>query len=71
MARVIVNVLVDTAVASTISSRAVSTSMTKVKVLPAGIVTPPSKAVPDTTVIVAAPAVIALVSVDCWLRDEY
>jgi len=45
--------------------------MTNVYVLPAGIVTPPSKAVPDTTDIVAAPAVIALVSVDCWLRDEY
>ena len=71
MALVIVKVLVDTAVASTISSRAVSTSITNVNVLPAGIVTPPSRPVPDTTVIVLAPEVIALVSVDCWLRDEY
>jgi hypothetical protein len=37
IARVIVKVLVDTAVASTISSRAVSGSMTKVKVVPPGI----------------------------------
>jgi hypothetical protein len=65
MARVIVNVLVDTAVASTISSSAVSTSITNVKVLPAGIVTPPSSAVPDTTVIDVAPEVIAPVSVVC------
>jgi hypothetical protein len=71
MALTIVKVLVDTAVAFTISSRAVSTSITNVKVLPEGIVTPPSRAVPDTTVIVTAPAVIAPVSVDCWLRDEY
>jgi hypothetical protein len=68
---VIVKVLVDTAVASTISSRAVSTSMTRVKVLPAGIVTPPSRAVPDTTVIDVAPDVIAPVNVVCWLREEY
>jgi len=39
--------------------------MTRVKVLPAGIVTPPSKPVPDTTVIVVAPEVIVEVSVDC------
>jgi hypothetical protein len=37
MALVIVKVLVDTAVASTISSRAVSGSMTKVNVVPAGM----------------------------------
>jgi hypothetical protein len=71
MARVIVKVLVDTAVASTISSRAVSGSMTKVKVRPAGIVTPPSKPVPDTTVIEVAPEVIAAVNVVCCERDEY
>jgi hypothetical protein len=65
MARVIVKVLVDTAVASTISSRAVSGSITNVNVLPAGIVTPPSKAVPDTTVIDVVPAVIAEVRVVC------
>jgi hypothetical protein len=63
--------LVDTAVASTISSRAVSGSMTNVKVLPPGIVTPPSRPVPDTTVIVVSPEEIEPVSVDCWLRDEY
>jgi hypothetical protein len=47
MARVIVKVLVDTAVASTISSRAVSGSMTKVKVVPPAMVTPPRRAGPD------------------------
>ncbi len=61
----IVKVLVDTAVASTISSSAVSTSITNVKVRPAGMVTPPSSAVPDTTVIDVAPDVIAPVSVVC------
>jgi hypothetical protein len=71
MARVTVNVLVATAVASTISSRAVSGSMTNVKVRPAGIVTPPSRVVPETTVIEVAPDVIVPVSVLCWLRDEY
>ena len=66
MARVIVKVLVpEVAVASTISSRAVSGSITNVNVLPAGIVTPPSKAEPDTTVIDVVPAVIAVVRVDC------
>jgi hypothetical protein len=68
---VIVKVLVDIAVASTISSIAVSGSITKVKVRPEGIVTPPRSPVPDTTVIAVAPDVIAPVSVDCWLRDEY
>ena len=67
----IVKVLVDTAVASTISSMAVSGSITRVNVLPAGIVAPPSKAEPDTTVIDVVPEVIAPVSVVCWLRDEY
>jgi hypothetical protein len=45
--------------------------MTKVNVLPDGIVTPPSRPEPDTTVIDVVPAVIAPVRVDCWLRDEY
>jgi hypothetical protein len=62
---VIVKVLVDTAVASTISSSAVSTSITNVKVRPEGIVTPPSNAEPDTTVIDVAPDVMAPVSVVC------
>ena len=67
----IVKVLVDTAVASTISSIAVSGSITNVNVLPAGMVTPPSKEVPDTTVNEVAPEVIAPVNVDCCERDEY
>jgi hypothetical protein len=57
--------LVDTAVASTISSSAVSTSITNVNVLPAGMLTPPSNAEPETTVIEVAPEVIAPVSVVC------
>jgi hypothetical protein len=65
MARVILKVLVDTAVASTISSIAVSGSITIVKVVPAGIVTPPSKDVPATTAIVVAPEVTVPVSVVC------
>ena len=65
MARVTVKVFVDTAVASTISSRAVSGSITKVKVRPDGMVTPPSSDVPLTTTSEVAPAVMALVSVDC------
>ena len=65
MARVIVKVLVDTAVASTISSIAVSGSTTIVKVVPAGMVTPPSNAVPETTTIEDAPEVTAPVSVVC------
>jgi hypothetical protein len=52
-------------VASTISSIAVSGSITNVNVLPAGIDTPPSKAEPDTTVIEVVPAVIAVVRVVC------
>jgi hypothetical protein len=66
-----VKVLVDTAVASTISSIAVSTSITKVKVVPAVMLTPPSNCVPETTVIDVAPDVIAPVNVLCWERDEY
>jgi hypothetical protein len=70
MARVTVKVLVDTAVASKISSRAVSGSTTTVKVVPAGIDWPPRRAVPDWTTIVDAPAVTALVSVVCCEREE-
>jgi hypothetical protein len=40
-------------------------------VVPAVIVTPPSSAVPDTTVIAVAPEVIAPVNVVCCERDEY
>ena len=57
--------------ASTISSSAVSGSITNVNVLPDGIVTPPNKEVPDTTVNEVAPEVIAPVSVVCCERDEY
>ena len=67
----IVKVLVDTAVASTISSIAVSGSMTRVNVRPDGIATPPRSPLPDTTVMEVAPEVIAAVSVDCCERDEY
>ena len=65
MARVIVKVLVEFAVASTISSIAVSGSSTSVKVVPAVIVTPPKSAVPETTVIDVAPDVTAPVRVVC------
>jgi hypothetical protein len=58
-------------VASTISSIAVSTSITNVKVRPAGMVTPPNNAEPETTVIDVAPDVMAPVSVVCCERDEY
>jgi hypothetical protein len=47
MARVIVKVLVDTAVASTISSSAVSGSITRVKVVPPEMVAPPRSPGPD------------------------
>jgi hypothetical protein len=70
MALVIVKVLVDTAVASIISSIAVSGSSTIVKVVPPGMVTPPMSAAPETTTIDDAPAVMALVSVVCWEREE-
>jgi hypothetical protein len=70
MARVTVKVLVDTCVASKISSSAVSGSITMVKVVPAGIVTPPRSDVPETTTIDDAPAVTALVSVVCCEREE-
>jgi hypothetical protein len=70
MARVIVKVLVDTAVASIISSIAVSGSTTIVKVVPAGIDCPPIREAPDWTTNVVAPAVTALVSVVCCEREE-
>jgi hypothetical protein len=50
MLRVKVRVLPEVAVTSTISSRAVSGSMTTVKVSPEEIVTPPRSVVADTTV---------------------
>ena len=66
-----VNVFVETAVASTISSSAVSGSITTVKVSPAEIVAPPSKEVPDTTVAVVPADVNAADSVVCCEREEY
>jgi hypothetical protein len=68
---VIVNVLVEVAVTSTISSRAVSGSMTTVKVSPAEMVIPPSSAEPDTTVADVPDDVRPAVSVVCCERDEY
>jgi hypothetical protein len=65
-----VKVLPDTAVASTISSIAVSGSRTIVKVVPPGMDWPPSRAVPETTTIEDAPAVTALVNVVCCEREE-
>jgi hypothetical protein len=65
MPRTIVSVFVETAVTSTISSSAVSGSMTTVKVSPAEMVTPPSSAVPDTTVAEVPDDVRLDVSVDC------
>jgi hypothetical protein len=53
------------AVTSTISSSAVSGSMTTVKVSPAEMVTPPSSAVPDTTVADVSDEVKPEVSVVC------
>jgi hypothetical protein len=66
-----VSVLVLTAVTSTISSRAVSGSMTTVNVSPAEIVVPPKRAVPDTTVADVPDEVSAPVRVVCCERDEY
>jgi hypothetical protein len=64
-------VLVDTADTSTISSRAVSGSITTVNISPAEIVTPPSKEVPDTTVAVVPDDVNAPDNVVCCEREEY
>ena len=71
MPRTIVNVLVLTTVTSTISSRAVSGSMTTVNVVPAGTVAPPSSAEPETTVQLVAESVRLAASVVCCERDEY
>ncbi len=60
-----------TAVTSTISSRAVSGSMTTVNVSPAEIVVPPRSAEPDTTTAEVADDVRAAVSDVCCERDEY
>jgi hypothetical protein len=58
-------VFVDTAVTSTISSMAVSGSMTTVNVSPAEMVIPPSKPEPDTTVADVPDDVRPAVSVVC------
>ena len=56
---------------STISSTAVSGSITTVNVSPDEMVIPPSSAVPDTTVADVPDEVSAPVSVVCCERDEY
>lgn len=66
-----VSVLPDAALTSTISSSAVSGSITTVNSSPAEIVTPPRIPVPDTTLADVAEEVIPDVSVVCWERDEY
>jgi hypothetical protein len=66
-----VSVLVLTAVTSTISSRAVSGSITTVNVSPAEMVIPPRSALPDTTVAEVAVELIPAVRVVCCERDEY
>jgi len=66
-----VKVLVDTALTSTISSRAVSGSITTVNLSVPVTVAPPSSDVPEPTTIVTAPAVMADVNVVCCERDEY
>ena len=68
IARVIVNVLLDTPVTSRISSSEVSASMITVKVTPPVIdagAMPPSSALALATCITVAPEVMALVMVDC------
>jgi hypothetical protein len=72
--RVIVNVLLDAAVISTISSRAVSGSMTAVNVAP--LINSPAPTVArrmlaDATVIDVPPEVTAEVNVVCWEREVY
>jgi len=64
-------VLVETADTSTISSRAVSGSITTVKISPAETVTPPSREVPDTTVAEVPEEVNAADNVVCCEREEY
>jgi hypothetical protein len=63
--RVIVSVFVLTTVTSTISSSAVSGSMTTVNVSPAETVAPPSREEPDTTVAEVPDDVRPAVSVVC------
>jgi hypothetical protein len=65
MARVIVKLLELIAVTSTTSSRAVSGSMTTVKVCPVLTVAPPSKVVAETTGMIVAPDETEPVSVVC------
>jgi hypothetical protein len=71
IARTIVSVLPEMALTSTISSRAVSGSITTVKSSPDEIVTPPTRVEPDTTVVVVAEEFKAPLSVVCCERDEY
>ena len=72
--RVIVSVLLDAPVTSTISSSAVSGSMTTVNVVPP--VMSPADTVAKSvdafdTLIVVPPEVTALVRVVCWEREVY
>jgi len=69
--RVMVSVLELTTVTSTISSRAVSGSMTIVNVSPVDTLAPPSSDVADTTVVVVSVELSAADSVVCCERDEY
>ena len=66
-----VSVLPATTDTSTISSRAVSGSITTVKNSPAETVIPPSKEVPDTTVAEVPELVNAPDRVVCCEREEY
>jgi len=65
MLREIVSTLPDTAVTSTISSRAVSGSITTVNVSPAEMLTPPSTVGPETTVQDESVELSAALSVVC------
>jgi len=60
-----------TALTSTISSSAVSGSITTVNSSPAEMVIPPSKPEPETTVALVADDVSGADSVVCCERDEY
>jgi hypothetical protein len=68
---VIVNILPEVAVTSTISSIAVSGLITMVNVSPPETPAPPNKADADTTVAEVAVVLSAPVNVVCWERDEY
>lgn len=59
------------AVTSTISSTAVSGSITTVKVSPADTLAPPRSDVPETTVADVPDEVSAPDNVVCWEREEY